>query len=358
MAIGDAAFGRKVPERSQGFLRGSAPNGSPRGSWSSAANGDPLSSGVRAMQAWTGAAPHARFGSAIVASDGTPVYSLGLGAGMKSTDAPSGWPRDRPLAISVNVMLEGWAAPDAPGMGPMGNLLKPGTPDLQARSWADYGPKVGAWRLLDLLDQEETKAVFYTSGVVADRFPALPAAIAQRGHSVGAHGWSQGTLPAYLTPEQETADIARCVEVIRTTTGSAPSGWLSPRCTPSTRTQNLLLEHGFWFHAEMFDSDLPYLIETGSGCLVGVPFTMEVNDMPLYVRYGNEPDAFTRTLTKIVEGWPRLGSPFGCLDITVHAHVFGRPYGALALLDSLAVVKRNAHCWLTNHRRLAELWRK
>jgi hypothetical protein len=53
-----------------------------------------------------------------------------------------------------------------------------------------------------------------------------------------------------------------------------------------------------------------------------------------------------------------LGSPFGCLDITVHAHVFGRPYGALALLDSLAVVKRNAHCWLTNHRRLAELWRK
>ena len=28
--------------------------------------------------------------------------------------------------------------------------------------------------------------------------------------------------------------------------------------------------------------------------------------MPLYVRYGNEPDAFTRTLTKIVEGWARL----------------------------------------------------
>jgi len=56
--------------------------------------------------------------------------------------------------------------------------------------------------------------------------------------------------------------------------------------------------------------------------------------MPLYVRYGNEPDAFTRTLTKIVEGWSRLGSPHACLDITVHAHVFGRPYGALAFLDS------------------------
>lgn len=78
--------------------------------------------------------------------------------------------------------------------------------------------------------------------------------------------------------------------------------------------------------------------------------------MPLYVRYGNEPDAFTRTLAKIVEGWPRLGNPTGCLDITLHAHVFGRPYGALAMLDSLALVRRAAHCWLTDHARLAQLW--
>ena len=269
---------------------------------------------------------------------------------------PQGWPKDQPLAISVNVMLEGWVAPDAPGMGPMGNLLRPGTVDLQARSWADYGAKVGAWRLLDLLDQQAVKAVFYTSGVVAEQYPALPASIAQRGHSVAAHGWSQGTLPAYLTPEQEAADIARCVAVIRQTAGSAPAGWLSPRCTPSPHTSALLAEHGFRFHAEMFDADLPYVIQTPSGSLIGVPFTMEVNDMPLYVRYGNEPDAFARTLTKIVDGWPRLGNPFACLDITVHAHIFGRPYGALALLDALDEVKRSPHCWLTDHARLAALW--
>lgn len=275
---------------------------------------------------------------------------------MEKAQVPRGWPRDRPLADSVSVMLEGWAAPDAPGLGPMGNILKPGTVDLQARSWADYGAKVGAWRLLDLLDQEGVKAVFYTSGVVAERFPALPAAIARRGHPVSAHGWSQGTLPAYLTPEQEAADIARCVAALKATAGSPPAGWLSPRCTPSARTSEFLAALGFGFQAEMFDADLPYRIETPSGPLIGVPFTMEVNDMPLYVRYGNEPDAFTRTLTKIVEGWSRLGNPHGCLDITVHAHVFGRPYGALALLDSLAVVKQNPHCWLTNHAELAGLW--
>jgi len=275
---------------------------------------------------------------------------------MKHPNVPSGWPEGGNLAVSVNVMLEGWAEPDAPGIGPMGNPLKPGVVDLQARSWAEYGAKAGAWRLLDLLEQEQTRAVFYTSGVVAERFPALIAAIARRGHAVAAHGWSQGTLPAYLTADQEAADIVRCVTVLTETAGAPPEGWLSPRCTPSARTSDLLAGNGFAWHADMFDADLPYQIVTPSGSLVGMPFTMEVNDMPLYIRYGNEPAAFTRTLADIVEGWPRLGNPHGCLDITVHAHVFGRPYGALALLDSLAVVKRSPHCWLTDHTRLAALW--
>ena len=208
--------------------------------------------------------------------------------------APAGWPAGRPLAVSVSVMLEGWAEGSAPGIGPMGNPLKPGVADLQALSWAEYGPKAGAWRLLDLLDREGVRAVFYTSGVVAERYPDLPAAIAARGHVVAAHGWSQGTLPPYLTDEAEQADIARCVEVLTRTAGRHPHGWLSPRCTPSAMTSRLLAGAGFRWHADMFDADLPYRIETEDGSLLGVPFTMEVNDMPLYVRYGNEPEAFTR----------------------------------------------------------------
>jgi peptidoglycan/xylan/chitin deacetylase (PgdA/CDA1 family) len=275
---------------------------------------------------------------------------------MTAASVPSGWPAGRPLAVSVSVMLEGWAEGSAPGIGPMGNPLKPGVPDLQALSWAEYGPKVGTHRLLDLLDRADAQAVFYTSGVVAERYPDLLAAIAARGHVVAAHGWSQGTLPPYLTPDAEREDIAHCVDVLTRTAGHAPPGWLSPRCTPSTVTSQLLAHAGFRWHADMFDSDLPYRIDTAGGALIGMPFTMEVNDMPLYVRYGNEPEAFTRTLARIVEGWPALGNPFACLDITVHAHVFGRPYGAIAFMESLALVQRDASCWLTNHAELAAVY--
>lgn len=276
---------------------------------------------------------------------------------MHATPLPAGWPIDRPLAISVNVMLEGWTDDSAPGIGPMGNPLKAGVLDLQARSWAEYGPKVGAWRLLDILDRMQLRAVFYVSGVVAERYPDLLAAIVKAGHVVGAHGWSQNIIPAYQTTEDEERDLARCIAVIERSAGSRPPGWLSPRCTPSARTSALLVKTGFDWHADFFDSDLPYRCQTTAGSILAVPFTMEVNDMPLYVRYGNEPEAFTRLLERLVSNWPRLGRPAGCLDITVHAHVFGRPFGAIEFMTALEAVRRYGEwTWLTEHRSLAELF--
>jgi peptidoglycan/xylan/chitin deacetylase (PgdA/CDA1 family) len=269
---------------------------------------------------------------------------------------PAGWPADKPLALSVSVMLEGWTDDAAPGIGPMGNPLKAGVLDLQARSWAEYGPKVGAWRLLDILERMKVRSVFYVSGILAERYPDLMRAIASAGHVVAAHGWSQHIIPSYQSAEEETRDLARCSAAIEKSTGDRPTGWLSPRCTPSMRTSELLAKSGFAWHADFFDSDLPSRHATPAGAITAVPFTMEVNDMPLYVRYGSEPEAFTRILERIVANWPRLGRPPGCLDITVHAHVFGRPIGAIEFMNSLEAARRYGDwAWLTEHRTLADL---
>jgi hypothetical protein len=271
---------------------------------------------------------------------------------------PAGWPADKPLALSVSVMLEGWTDDAAPGIGPMGNPLRAGVLDLQARSWAEYGPKVGAWRLLDILERMKTRSVFYVSGIVAERYPDLMRTIAAAGHVIAAHGWSQHIIPSYQTAEEEVRDLARCTAVLEKTSGQQPMGWLSPRCTPSPRTSELLAKSGFDWHADFFDSDLPDRHATPGGAITAVPFTMEVNDMPLYVRYGSEPEAFTRILERIVSNWPRLGRPAGCLDITVHAHVFGRPIGAIEFMNSLEVARRYGDwAWLTDHRTLADLWK-
>ncbi len=270
---------------------------------------------------------------------------------------PPIWPAGRSLAVSVSVMLEGWNDGAAPGVGPMGNVLKAGTLDLQGRSWADYGPNAGAWRLLDVLEAADVRAVFYISGILAGRYEPLMKAIVSAGHVIAAHGWGQDTIPATQDVATEQADLDRCLAALEAASGQRPRGWISPRCTPSAHTADLLAAAGVPWHSDYFDHDLPRVITTPSGSLTAVPFTMEVNDMPMSVRYGNEPEAYTRVLGRILENWPSLALRPACLDITVHAHVYGRPFGAIEFGKSLALVQEHAnHAFLTDHDALGSMF--
>ena len=269
---------------------------------------------------------------------------------------PRGWPAGRPIALSISVMLEGWTDDAAPGIGPMGNPLRAGVYDTQAKSWAEYGAQTGAWRLLDVLNDTNCKAVFYVSGVLADRFPDLMRAITAQGHTIAAHAWSQHIIPAYQTRDEELADLKRCISALEAASGMRPLGWISPRATPSLNTPELLAQEGMSWFADAFDRDLPYAVETKQGSITAIPFTMEVNDFPLSIRYGNEPDAFVRTLKSILDGWSDIGNPAACLDLTAHAHVFGRPAGAMAVKSAIKLLQRNALAWMTHHAEIAQLY--
>ena len=270
---------------------------------------------------------------------------------------PAGWPAGKSLAVSVSVMLEGWTDNAAPGVGPMGNVLKAGTLDLQGRSWADYGANEGAWRLLDVLDSASVPATFYVSGILASRHERLMKAIVAGGHAIAAHGWGQEIIPATQTIEAEKADLYRCLDALEAASGQRPRGWISPRCTPSANTATLLAEAGLGWHSDYFDYDLPRVVTTAAGALTAVPFTMEINDMPMSVRYGNEPVTFSRSLERILEHWPRFAKRPACLDITAHAHVYGRVFGAIEFARSLELVQAHAeHAFLTHHDALGSMF--
>ena len=66
----------------------------------------------------------------------------------------------------------------------------------------------------------------------------------------------------------------------------------------------------------------------------------DVNDMPLYVRYGSEPAAYSRIFERIVAHWRVIGGKPGCIDLTVHAHVFGRPFGLIELQTAIEAARR------------------
>jgi peptidoglycan/xylan/chitin deacetylase (PgdA/CDA1 family) len=253
-------------------------------------------------------------------------------------------------------MLEQWADDAAPGLGPMGNPLKPGTLDLQARSWAEYGPKTGIWRLLEILAEQNVRGVVYVSGILAERYPDVIRAIVQAGHPVAAHGWTQDVIPSYQSLHEEETDVRRTIEAIIAAGAVPPRGWISPRCTPSFETASIVRTAGLDWHADYFDADLPRQIDVPAGRLTAIPFTMDVNDLPHSVRYGNDPSSFVKTLADALDGYALTSKQPACLDITVHAHVYGRAPGAVAFREALGLLKDHPLAFQTDHQALADLF--
>ena len=236
----------------------------------------------------------------------------------------------------------------------MGNpLQRAGVQDTQARSWAQYGPKRGIWRLLEILDRRGTRATVMTSAILAESFPDAVRALADGGHDVCAHSYAQDILPPYLSEGEEVEHIARCTELLRSATGRSPRGWMSPRGTPSANTARLLAEAGYEWHGDCFDDDLPYVESFGPSRIVAVPFTVEVNDLPLHVRHGNPP----RTMLEVFEDtFERLRTEdrAASIDVTVHAHVFGRPAGAWVYETILERVAGMPEAWVATRSEIAD----
>ena len=69
------------------------------------------------------------------------------------------------------------------------------------------------------------------------------------------------------------------------------AGWISPRY-PEPQHHSTVAEAGYIWHGDAYDDDLPYIQHFAGSRIVAIPLTMEVNDMPLYVRYGNAPSVF------------------------------------------------------------------
>lgn len=266
--------------------------------------------------------------------------------------APTGWPQGKTLALFFNVMLEGWP-PESPPHNATSNPVKPGFIDTRGISWAEYGPKTGAPRLLKILDAAGIKATFFTSGVIAERYPELVARIARSGHSVQCHGYTQNLPNLYLDEPTERETIRRCREILARTSGSRPDGWLSPRVTGSPRTPALLAEAGFRWHNDANDADMPYVEKTSAGSILAIPFGNEINDQRLHLGLGTPVATYSQTLERMLDRWYARHAEPACLDVTVHAHVFGRVSGAMEFEQAIEIAKQRAFAWITTQDDLA-----
>ena len=205
-------------------------------------------------------------------------------------------------------------------------------------SMREYGPSVGAPRILDLLDLFDIKASFYVPGYVAETHPELVEQIARRGHEVAHHGYMHEP-PATLSPEQEAEVLDRGSDILERITGQAPLGYRSPGWELSEHSLGYLADRGFVYDSSLMGDDVPYLVDANGSDIVEIPVSWELDDAP-YFSYAPAPGARSvmaspehvyQVWHAAFEGAYHYGRAF---VLTMHPHVIGRP-GRIRMLERL-----------------------
>jgi hypothetical protein len=266
------------------------------------------------------------------------------------------WPGGKRIAVIFNVCLEAWSDGKAPGISPMGNPLPLGALDTMAISWASYGVKRGIYRLLDGLAAHNAKASVMTSAIIAERAPEAVKAVADAGHEVLSHSYTMDVIPALLSVEEQRQNIARCTALLRDASGKPVQGWLSPRGTSGPDLPLLLAQAGYKWYGDVFDEDLPYVQRFGDLKIVAIPLSTDVNDMP-FMKYGNPPKLMLESFEENL-GIAREGDGPSVIDVTVHAHIFGRPRGAHYFEQIVARAIAAPDVWVATRLEIAEFMLK
>jgi peptidoglycan/xylan/chitin deacetylase (PgdA/CDA1 family) len=237
------------------------------------------------------------------------------------------WPGNKRIAVVFNVCLEAWSDGKAPGISPMGNPLPHGVLDTMAISWASYGVTTGIYRLLGAFRRHGAKTSVMVNAVIAERAPEAVKAVADGGHEVLSHSYAMDVIPALLSDDDEKSNIARCTALLEKASGKKVIGWLSPRGTSKPTTPKLLAEAGYRWYGDVFDADLPYVIEHGNRKIVAIPLAYDVNDMPS-MKYGHPPRMMLESFNEVIEIARARADELRIIDVTSHAHIFGHHRGA------------------------------
>lgn len=260
--------------------------------------------------------------------------------------APVSWPQGKGLAVYLGINLEHFAF----GEG-LGAELAPGgpQPDVLNYAWRDYGNRVGAWRMLEVLDALSLPATLLVNSEMYTYAPSLIAAHRARGDEVAGHGRSNSERQSILNEAEEKTLIAEATAAIATAEGHPPDGWLSPWIAESTVTPDLLQEAGYGYSLNWCMDDQPVWMRTRSGPLLSVPYPQEVNDIPAVIARKDGPADFAALITDTFDEMLEQSAhqPL-VMGIALHPYIVGQPARLRHLRRALThICDHRSDIWLT-----------
>ena len=136
-------------------------------------------------------------------------------------------------------------------------------------SMGDFGPEVGAPRMLDLLTRHEVPSSWFVPGWVAERQPGAVEAVLKAGHEVAHHGYMHEAPATLASRDEEAALLDRGTRALEKVTGRKTLGYRSPAWDLSEHTLGLLAERGFVYDSSLMGHDVPYFVDVKTGRMTG-----------------------------------------------------------------------------------------
>jgi peptidoglycan/xylan/chitin deacetylase (PgdA/CDA1 family) len=197
-------------------------------------------------------------------------------------------------------------------------------PDVPNWSWHEYGMRVGVWRFFKLYQRLGIRPTLSINARVCEDYERVAAEARSSGWEFMGHVYDQ--MPIHKLKDQRGI-INRSMDILERFTGKRPIGWLGPGLTQTYETPELLVEAGVKYIGDWVWDDEPAEIATDKGLLVTLPYTVELNDIPMMmVQHHESPYWLTRCKDSLdrlhMEGAERAK----IMAVAIHPYISGQPH--------------------------------
>ncbi|HXF86933.1 MAG TPA: polysaccharide deacetylase family protein [Xanthobacteraceae bacterium] len=197
-------------------------------------------------------------------------------------------------------------------------------PDVPNWSWHEYGMRVGVWRFFELFKRRKIVPTLAINARVCEDYARVAEEAKRDGWEFMGHSYQQG--PIHNEPDQK-AMIERSLDILQKFTGQRPLGWLGPGLTQTLQTPDLLAAAGVKYIGDWVYDDEPTVIRTANGPLVTLPYTMELNDIPMMaVQHHQSEYLLKRTIDQFDRLYAEGAQRAKILALAIHPYLSGQPH--------------------------------
>lgn len=229
------------------------------------------------------------------------------------------------------------------------------SPDVRNHSRRDYGNRVGVWRVMEVMAKHGVRGTVALNAEIATYYPRIIEEASKLGWEYMGHGLTNSVALSGMSIEQERSVIHETRKAVEST-GQKMRGWLGPGLTETWNTLDLLKEAGVEYVADWVNDDLPYRFNNG---LYAAPYTIELNDMPMFnmPSIGNE--EFERRIITTFDVLYREGAVLPrVMCIAVHPFLIGVPHRIGVLDRALSHIAGHDKVWFATGSELIDCYRR